>query len=345
MPPRKHLIIFLLVWVAVLPSAAQAGGKKGVHGKVHERSVYTEDDILIRPVYNIPAPSLGKQGLRLDMPFNRIKAIRQLIPGRFYRLSRNEDKDDIMELIVWKSKNYGKKQFPGWFLNEEPEVFPYSRGNITQAGETLTFKDDSGQRNLIFSFATHPLGGIDDLGCGRYSCVIMGLSWFKEENNKWVLQHFAPGIGCYGAFQTLPAMQLVKLGTNNYGIYIYNSNGGPGQVYYSTVYIHAIVDGQFKMVLRENDVERYNTMSSTWYAQIATIKSPTNSRFQPLLLNLDGEFKRFTSYPENDTTDSPIELRRAIIGKDSFHFRVTRRFEYSNGTYKKISAKYKLKKG
>lgn len=268
-----------------------------------------------------------------------------MIPGRYYRLSRNEAVDDRLDLIVWKSKNYSKKQFPGWFLNEEPEIFPYSEGNITQPGQTLTFNDDSGKKNLIFSFATLPLGGIDDLGNGRYSCVIMGLSWFKEENNKWVLKYFAPGIGCYGAFKTLPAMKLIKLGTNNFGIYIHNSNGGPGQVYYSTLYIHAIVDGQFKMVLQENDVERYNTMSSTWYAQIVPLKSTINHGLQPLLLKLDGEFKRFTSYPEYDTTDSPIELRNAIIGKDSFHFRVTRRFEYSNGKYRKVSTKYKVKKG
>jgi hypothetical protein len=345
MSPLKHLPLFLLLVVALLPSMVEAGGKKGVHGKLQERSVYTEDDILTRPVLNVPAASIGKLGLTLDKPFNKIKAIRQLFPGHYYHLSRNEDIDDKLDLIVWKSKNYRTKQFPGWFLDELPEVFPYSMGHITQAGQTLTFKDDSGNKHLLLSFATHPLGSIDDLGNGRYSCVIMGLAWFKEENNKWVLKHFAPGIGCYGSFKTLPPIHLTKLGTNNYGIFIHNSNGGPGQVYYSTLYIHAIVDGQFKMVLKEDDVERYNTMSSTWYSQIVSLKSPVTNGFQPLLLKLDGEFKRYTSYPEYDTTDSPIELRNAIIGKDSFNFRVSRRFEYSNGKYRKVSAKYKVKKG
>jgi hypothetical protein len=99
------------------------------------------------------------------------------------------------------------------------------------------------------------------------------------------------------------------------------------------------------MVLKEDDVEQYNTMSSTWYSQIVSLKSPVTNGFQPLLLKLDGKFIRNTSYPADDTTDSPIELRNAIIGKDSFNFRVSRWFEYSNGKYRKVSAKYKVKKG
>ncbi len=341
----KRLSLFIIILVAVTAGAGYAGGKKGVKRKPPQRSVYTEDDILVRPVMNVPAVDLGQKGLLLDKPFDRVKAIRKLIPGRYYHIPDYEGSKDMLDLVVWKSKDYHKKRFAGWFLDEPPEIFPYTDGNITQAGQTLSFTDDSGKKNIIFSFATHHLSSVDDLGNGRYSCVMMGLAWFKEEDRKWSLKYFTPGIGCYGAFQTLPSMNLIKLGEHNYGVYILNSNGGPGQVYYSTLYLFAIVNGQFKIVLMEDAVERTNTMSSSWYPQLSLIKikSDSDNSFQPLSLRMDGNFNRNIPDPEYDTTDSPIELAKAIIGRDSFDFRVTRRFEFNNGKYRKVSAKYRVK--
>ena len=340
--PRTVTTVIIVIGLII--SVAHAGGKKGVKKKYNPVITnYTEEnDVLVRPVMNVPASSIGQIGLTLNKPFNKVRALYGLIPGRRYHVSQYENNDTV-DLIVWKSNDYTRKKFAGWFLNLPEEDFPYKGGNITEPRDTLMFKDDSGKRNIILSFASHFLRPIEDLSNGRYSCVMMGLAWFKEENNKWVLKHFTPGIGCYGAFQSTPELHLIKLGTNNYACYILNSNGGPGQVYYSTLYLFAIVNGQFKIVLTEDAVERTNTMSSSWYPQLTTLKTNSDSVIRPLSLKLEGTFNRNIPDPEYDTTDSPIELAKAIIGRDSFDFRVTRRFEFRNGKYRKVSFRYKVK--
>lgn len=336
-PIRFFVLITLLAGLVIGVTYAQ--DKKNIRKKPKVAGAHTEDDILVRPVMNVPAAAIGQPGLSLDKPFNKIKALRKLIPGRYYHL---EDYSTL-DLVVWKSNDYKHKRFAGWFIGEPRDIFPFTDCNITEVADTIMFTDDSGARNVIFSFASHASQSVDDIHTGRYSCAMMGLAWFTEHDNKWVLKYFTPGIGCYGAFQSLPDLNLIKLGKNNYGCYILNSNGGPGQVYYSSMDLFAIVDGKFKIVLTEDAVGRTNTMSSRWYSRLTTLKTQTDSLFQPLSLKIDGNFNRDIPNPEYDTTDSPIELAKAIIGRDSFDFRVTRRFEYSKGKYRKVSSRYKLK--
>ncbi|PQJ09024.1 hypothetical protein CJD36_020815 [Flavipsychrobacter stenotrophus] len=340
----SRTVTTVIIVIGLIISVAHAGGKKGVKKKYNlVITNYTEEnDVLVRPVMNVPASSIGQIGLTLNKPFNKVRALHGLIPGRRYHVSP-DGRNDTVDLIVWKSNDYTRKKLAGWFLNEPPEIFPFRGGNISMPEDTLLFKDDSGRKNIILSFATHDLAPIDDLSTGRYACVTMGLAWFREENNKWVLKYFTPGIGCYGAFQSLPKLNLIKLGTNNYACYLLNSNGGPGQVYYSGLYVFAIVDGQVRIVLTEDAVERTNTMSSTWYPHLTTFKTKSDSVFRRLSLKLEGTFNRNIPNPEYDTTDSPIELAKAIIGRDSFDFRVTRCFEYRNGKYRKVSSRYKVK--
>lgn len=286
-------------------------------------------------VKNLAPEAIGKIGLQVPKPFSKATALRILFPANYYRTTALSDDVDV---VVWKCVNCGWRKYEGWIKEEGPYAFPADR-NITETGDVLKYTDDSGVKHIIFSFATHEYQAFDDLHTGRFYSVGMGLAWFKEVNNKWELTAFNPCLGYYGAFQTLPPLKLVKLGKNNYGCYIENGNGGPGQVYTYDLYIFGVVENAIKNILKYPKVMRSNTPSSRWEYTLKPWKGVADSVFMPIRIELNGTYFKETPDTLYDWTDHVPEMTKAQLAKDSMDFKVVRKYQFSKGRYRKMSSK------
>jgi hypothetical protein len=284
---------------------------------------------------NLAPEAIGEIGLQVPKPFSKATALRMLFPANYYRsVGLSED----LDLVVWKCVNCGWRTYEGWIGEEGPYVFPADR-NITETGDVLKYTDESGVKHIIFSFATHEYQEFDFMRNGRFYSVGMGLAWFKEVNNKWELTAFNPCLGYYGAFQTLPNLKLIKLGKNNYGCYIENGNGGPGQVYTYDLYVFGIVDNVIKKVLQCPKVERSNTPSSRWGCVLKPWKGMADSLFMPVSIELQGTYFKETPDTTYDWTDHVPEMTKAQLAKDSLDFKVVRKYQFSKGRYRKVGSK------
>lgn len=326
----------LLAIAFIVLSAGNKKGKQSEHFPI-ARQVADTGGGLIEP-RNIAPINVGRKRLVVDTPFSPIMAMRLLLPGNYYHVSEHGNGDDTIDLVGWSCRGCAKKKYIGWILNE-PILFP-TELNITEARDTLHYTDDSGRRHIIMAMASH-IGTMvtDDLFIGRYFPVALSLAWFAERNNKWVLTGFTPCIGMFGAFQSLPKLNLIKLGKNNYGCYLDNGNGGPGQVYVHDLHIFGIVNGNVAMVLHDEKVGRVNTPSSTWWYELIPWAGKTNNTWMPITLNLEGTYYKNTPDTEFDWTDHVPEMTKAQLAKDSLNFKVVRKFQFSNGRYRRVSGK------
>ena len=219
--------------------------------------------------------------------------------------------------------------------------FPFD-ANVTGQADTLRFSEARGKHILLW-FATHDALNCECISCGRFAGVVLGLALFTERIKAWVLSAYSPGVGCFGAFQTMPKVHLLKLGNNNYGCYLLNSNGAGGGAYYSDLFVFAGLSGHFKQVMYVQGVSRYNTPSSNWSISLKNAGKAAKQRFEPIQLELNGTFKRWTPDPDYDSTDAPVGLERYTATTDSFDFSISYRYVFSNGRYHKVSSKATVK--
>ncbi len=222
-------------------------------------------------------------------------------------------------------------------------IFPDTL-NVTEAADTLCFTDDSGKKHIIMSLATH--GNLDyliDIRIGHFESVAMGLAWFTEQGDRWVLKNFNPCVGDHGANQTLPPLHLVRLGNNNFGCYIVDGTNAPGGVETDDLYVFGLVHGVPKLLLHEQDVNRkYTRISSRWSFELKPVKG-SDSAFMPIDVVQQGVNSKYGDEDAFDWADHPKGLSRQQLAQDSLNFKIVRRFQFGNGRYKKVSDRVSVK--
>lgn len=277
----------------------------------------------------------------LPHPLNMAAVMRTLFPGNFYRIDEPSSPGKKMLLEEWTCPACPISKMEGWYVGEM-ETFPSPRHNRTELGDTISFSDDSGRQNMILSFST--IEALDeDIHVGRYSCAFMGLAWWRHEGAGWRLVAFSPAVGCFGAFKTIPPIKLIKLGRGNYGCYILNANGSPGDVYYGDVYVFGVTGHRFSNIMRADQVTRSNVRSSNWEVKLTSSNSP--EPFSELRLVMTGDFHQrdFTIHRDLDTGDTianaPREIRTMKPLADSFNFRIIRTYRYIKGWYAPVRSR------
>lgn len=329
------ILLFLEFSLSLFVTPVFADNKKG--SKSAGRSAIAKDMSAtfegLFTARRLPAPIVGRVGLSVHKPFSKVGALKLLLPGNYYHVAT--DFSDTADYISWYCPSCTPHTFANWPEEQPAEDFP-RLSIVTEPCDTLMYTDDSGIKHIIFSFASHTGADIADLNVGRFFAVVMGLAWFTEKNNSWVLDDCVTGLGMYGAFQQLPRIELVKLGRNNYGCYLVNSNGGPGQVYVGDLYVFARVNGRSSIVLKEKKVSRSNTPSSDWGMELQPFTGKATAPFMPLQIELSGIYKRVTPDTVYDWTDHPVEMLEKMQARDSLYFKVNRQYIFKNGKYRKI---------
>jgi hypothetical protein len=318
-----------LFFSALLFSSCGGGGhpEKPLPDSIPQAQA-ADDTVADAPIdetlYNkiIPFDLYKKRNISLDAPFSADSALTALFPGNYYPGEETA--------VIWSSPATRSRPFPGWF-DEEPEIFPSKDSNATRIGTQLDFTDDNGKKCILISFASTGFEG-DLMRTGRFSCACLGLALFREENNKWVLKNFSPALGCYGSFETLPAISLLKLGKNNFGCYLDNTNGGAGGPFYTDSYVFGLVKGEFSVLLCHIGSGRINAPSE-WKSSFEGGKG--NGEFCDLRCSTEGNYVSYESFKEveDDTSNVPAAIKELIKTKEHFNFRIVTDFVFRDGAY------------
>ncbi len=300
------------------------------------QQVYDVNGIYIHPK-PISTALIAPHALHLTKPFNPVKALQALIPGNFATFPRLEDSADLLNITAWTCNNCKTYTLQDW---ENPITFPFD-ANITELADTIHFSNAHGN-HILLTFATHDALNCTCIFCSRFTGVVLGVALFTEHHNVWELRAFNYGLGCYGAFQKLPAIQMAEL--DNCEFYLLNSNGAAGGVYYSALYMFALANGTFKKVLNIPAVRRYNTGLSNWDMGLKNAKPAPGQKFSPIEVTLQGTFLKDTLNMEFGSADIPPGLARYTPKNDSFDFTVSYLYKFSNGAYHKTSTNAVIKK-
>jgi len=262
--------------------------------------------------------------------FDTTLALRALFPGNYYRYSRYGDSASIEELVSWRCKDCPPAGFKGW-EGEYDAAFPNEEGNMTMCTDTLMYIGDDGKRNVLAAFSTMPVQSLEFMHTGRFCCSILGLALFTAGDDNWELKSFAPALGCYGAFQSMPDIHLLRLGNNNYGCYLLSTNGGAGGPFYSDIYAFGMIDGKFKKIMDDAGVERFHSGASEWQAVLSSVKTKQNG-FEDLALTMSGIYSKY-QFEDDTTSNLPRELQPFIKTKDSINFTITRQYHFNGSSY------------
>ena len=333
----KRAIFFcctMLLCLLCIRIYADAGKKKKTN-KQNTATTFKYDDYTVK---ELAADSFGAQKVLPGKTFIPSKALRSLVPGTYYTYANDYKPRKTERYVVWRCKNCATKKMKGWD-SDFPENFPNKDGNMTLCKDTIRYTGDDGSENILMEISTHDIQPMDCIYEGRFSCAILGLALYTREGDHWLLKAFSPAIGCYGAFQYMPALHLIKLGKNKYGFYLLNSNGGAGGPYYTDLYLVSIVNGKFKVLLSSDGVRRSNTGTSEWNMKISS--HPDDTGYGPVTIRMKGDYSKW-SFMEMDTLSNvPPELQQAITQSDSFNFTITRQFNFRNGSYKLSHSGYR----
>lgn len=279
----------------------------------------------IKPTfYNPPAVSLPH-------PFSPVAALRQLYPGAGYQIPHPKLPADTLQLAEWSCPACPVKWVNGWIPGQKLR-FPLTDDNQTQWHDTLAFTDDSGRQNIFISFATTPnMEGEDFLPSGRYNCAYMGLAWYRNTGAEWQLQAFSPVVGCFGAFQTLPPLQWLRLAPNRYACMLLNANGGPGQPYVADMYLIAAEKRQFRVILQSAGVSCTNDARIAYIPTIEPGADAGAQGYPPLRVRVEGHCSR--TLPAGGDMRLMQEVQPHLYHQGACHFSVVRTYQYTKNQY------------
>lgn len=264
-------------------------------------------------------------------PLRLNDVLKKLYPGAYYHVPDELYEGRFLNFTAWTCKRCNVRSFPGSF-EENVDSFPYTEGNMTRFIDTLQYKDEQGTRHLLISFSTIPVQPLDCITCGRFQSAVLGLAMLTEVKGKWQLTNFAPYLGYYGSFQTLPKIHLIKLGRNNYGCYLSTVNGGAGGPFYGDANVLGIVNGQFRVVLSAMGVSRIGGTPSDWNVKFGNAGGP--NAFEDIPVILKGIVSKAAFEADGDNPDNlPPEIQKDALATAGFHFTITRHYHFNGSTY------------
>ena len=336
MPALRHVFLIALLLISYSRRTAAQHSKITQNKPATTRKlVYTEPPEI--KTLKIRSADIGRKDLMIRGPFRKSEVLKQLLPGRYYHF--NWPLDRKISLVAWQCTNCTSRRYSR--PEDDPGIFPAHKEYMTLARDTLQYKDDNGVLHIIFSFETHEGNSAEDMYMGRYECAYMGLAVFAQSDSGWVLEHYTTALGCFGQFQYIPSIHLIKFGPDNFGCYFKNEDQGAGGPYYSNLYVFGIVDDSFKLLLNVDRVERGNRKSSVWNMKIKTMPDSSTSSFQPFKITMKGDVQKsdFVGADYDTISNVPAELQKSLIDRDSLRFIIERRYTFKNGAYQMTGKK------
>lgn len=259
--------------------------------------------------------------LLLPDPFDSIKALKTLFPGKYYDLTQRSGYDN--KVVNWQCKTCKKQQYKDVNGMEEDPSFPYEDGVATRLIKVMNLTDAAGGRYKMLAF-NHSTYDADGFQTGRFSGGMLGLAKFTKTDSGWLMRSFQPAIGAYGAFSSCPAPNALQIGEDQYAFLFRHNNGPGGGPFRASYFLIAGANGKYSQVMAAYSTDRTNTEpdESSWES---TLSVPASSKkyFRDILITITGR------YFANKEDEVLPDLAEKVKGVRSCNFRFTQRFVYS----------------
>lgn len=269
---------------------------------------------------NVPDTILQPRSLVLAGTFNAQKALLQLFPGKYYNLSKDKYRN---ELINWECKTCKPKPYPD--VNGDGDaVFPYAEGVATRLINEMDFKDSTGLQYKVISF-NHSVFDEEGLQTSRFTGGLLGLAKFVLTDGGWKLRMFQPAIKAYGAFSNCPAPKPLLIGNDQYAFMIKHSNGPGGGPFDGALFLVAGINGGYQQVMAAYGTERTEVGAeeglSSWTSEY-TVPAGDKKYFRDIVITLKG------TATSTDTDGLPEEVKNLLKGKNKIRFTAVERYVY-----------------
>ncbi|OCB73804.1 hypothetical protein B0A79_23040 [Flavobacterium piscis] len=270
-----------------------------------------------------------KRTLQVTDPFDGVKTLQRLFPGKLYKLSDNNT------FLSWKCKNCKPSAYTDVNGLEGDQMFPYESGIATRILDNITYKDSKGNEFRLLFF-NHSYYDEDGLQTGRFSGGLVGVAKFAKNGNAWQMRSFQPGIAAFGSFAQAPKPKLIEIGEDQYAFTLMHINGGAGGPFEGILYLIAGLDGKYQPIMEVNDYKLTNVASLEWSSSYKVVNDNGKKHFRDIIIKTNGSFNKAGKDNGEFELNPPKEIAAMAKSKNQFNFEIERRFSFKGKFYKMI---------
>jgi hypothetical protein len=293
-------------------------------------SICTAQDQDIVQLKNVNDTILStKRTLQVTDPFDGIKTLQRLFPGKLYKLSDNNT------FLSWKCKNCKPSAYTDVNGLEGDQMFPYESGIATRILDNITYKDSKGNEFRLLFF-NHSYYDEDGLQTGRFSGGLVGVAKFAKNGSAWQMRSFQPGIAAFGSFAQAPKPKLIEIGEDQYAFTLMHINGGAGGPFEGILYLIAGLDGKYQPIMEVNDYKLTNVASLEWSSSYKVVNDNGKKHFRDIIIKTNGSFNKAGKDNDEFELNPPKEIAAMAKSKNQFNFEIERRFSFKGKFYKMI---------
>ncbi len=270
-----------------------------------------------------------KRVLKISEPFDGIKTMQKLFPGKLFNLS------DHNTFINWKCKTCKPAPFTDVNGVEGDQLFPYTEGIATRLLANIDYSDSKGNKFKLVFF-NHSQGDEDGLQTGRFSGGLVGVAKFAKNETIWEMRSFQPAVAAFGAFSQAPKPKLVEIGEDQFAFTFLHINGGAGGPFEGWLYLVAGFEGKYQSILEVPYYQMTNVASAQWSSSYTVVNDTTKKHFRDIIIKTNGSFDKAAQAEDEFEVDFPKELAQMAKTKKHFDFDIERRFSFKGKFYKMI---------
>jgi hypothetical protein len=267
-----------------------------------------------------------KRILQVSDPFDGIKTMQKLFPGKLYNLS------DHNTFVSWKCKNCKPTPYTDVNGTEGDQLFPYTGGVATRLIANIDYSDSKGNQFKLLAF-NHSVYDEDGLQTGRFSGGLLGVAKFAKEENIWQMKSFQSAIAAFGSFAQSPTPKLIKIGEDQYAFTLLHENGGGGGPFEGVFYIVAGLDGKYQSIMEAYDYQLTNVENVKWSSTYKVVNDNNKKYFRDIIVTTNGYYRKPHGEEEFEVS-MPTEVRGMSKTKKQFNFIIEKRFSFSGKQYK-----------
>lgn len=271
-----------------------------------------------------------KRTLQIADPFDGLKTMQKLFPGKLYKLSDNNT------FLSWKCKNCKPSAYTDVNGVEGDQMFPYKEGVATRLLDNISYTDSKGNQFKLLFF-NHSDYDADGLQTGRFSGGLIGVAKFAKNENVWQMRSFQPAIAAFGAFSRAPSPKLVEIGDDQYAFTLVHSNGGAGAPYYDYLYLIVGFNGKYQPLMEVGNYRLSNTGNgSNWSSTYKVVNDNNKKYFRDIVITTTGFYTKFKGGEDEYEVDMPEEVSEMAKTKKQFNFSIERHFSFKGKWYNAV---------
>ncbi|RUT68789.1 hypothetical protein D0817_19435 [Flavobacterium cupreum] len=289
-------------------------------------SVCTAQDIV--ELKNVNDTILNtKRQLQVNTPFDAVKTMQKLFPGKLYNLS------DHNTFVSWNCKNCKTASYTDVNGIDGDQIFPYNNGVATRLLSDIDYTDSKGNQYKLLFF-NHSFYDADGLQTSRFSGGLVGIAKFTKNDKIWQMRSFQPGIAAFGAFSQSPKPKLTEIGEDQFAFTLLQVNGGAGGPFEGTLYLVAGFDGKYQSIMEVHDYQLTNSESVTWSSSYTVINDTAKKHFRDIVIKTKGSFDKAAQAKDEFEVNLPAEIAAMAKTKKKFSFEIEKRFSFKGKSYK-----------